>query len=51
MCVDPMLGSVYTYQRHKVWQYVPYRETRGGQEGGREGVRLGGREERGEERV
>ena len=28
MCVDPKLGSVYTHQRFKVWQYMPHRESR-----------------------
>ena len=28
MCVDPCDGMMFTYQKHKVWNYVPFKETR-----------------------
>ena len=28
MCMDPVKGSVFTYQKFKTWLYTPHMETR-----------------------
>ena len=28
LCMDPCDGRMYTYQKHKLWTYVPFNETR-----------------------
>ena len=28
LCMDPCDATMYTYQKHKVWIYTPYNETR-----------------------